>query len=181
MKRYPPLPSTDESRRSRRRIPAFHPVPVGARCDGWVPERQAAFIGYLAETRSVCAAAQAVGMGRESAYRLRKRPGAAGFAAAWDAALGKSHTPVDLASAKSTGLDAGYRAEQGLIQIVMGRGRYAGRYWKDDNNALLQHLARMDRIGRRPSASGARSQGVKTGGASTPGGALDPRGRRPIW
>lgn len=156
MKRYPPPPPAGEStrvsapepRRTRRRIPAFHPVPVGPRRDGWVAERQAAFIGYLAETRSVCAAARAVGMGRESAYRLRKRPGAAGFAAAWDAALGKSHRAVDLASAKSTGLGAAYRAEQGLIQVVMGRGCYAGRYWKDDNNALLQHLARMDRAAR---------------------------------
>lgn len=173
MKRYPPPPPTGESacepRQTRRRIPAFHPVPVGPRRDGWVPERQAAFIGFLAHMRSVCAAARAVGMGRESAYRLRKRPGAAGFAAAWDAALGKSHQPVDLASAKSTGLDAGYRAEEGLIQVVMERGRYAGTYWKDDNNALLQHLARLDRAGRWASDSGTRLHRVKPGGASTPG------------
>lgn len=171
MKRYPPPPPTGESasepRPTRRRIPAFHPVPVGPRRDGWVPERQAAFIGFLAQTRSVLAAARAVGMGRESAYRLRKRPGAAGFAAAWDAALGKSHPPVDLASAKSTGLEAGYRAEEGLIQTVMDRGRYAGTYWKDDNNALLQHLARMDRAGRAVSDSGTRLRFVKPGGVST--------------
>lgn len=175
MKRYPPPPpapepvseSPSEPRPTRRRIPAFHPVPVGPRRDGWVPERQAAFIGFLAQTRSVCAAARAVGMGRESAYRLRKRPGAAGFAAAWDAALGKSHAPVDLASAKSTGLAAGYRAEEGLIQVVMDRGRYAGTHWKDDNNALLQHLARLDRAGRRVSDSGASLHRVKPGGAST--------------
>lgn len=160
MKRNPsPRPAGEpapEPRRTRRRIPAFHPVPVGPRRDGWVPERQAAFIGYLAETRSVLAAARAVGMGRESAYRLRKRPGAAGFAAAWDAALGRLHSPVNLASAKSTGLDAGYRAEHGMIQIVMGRGHYAARYWKPDMNALLQHLARLDRLGRQPPASATR-------------------------
>lgn len=181
MKRYPPPSpfrdsppdsphdSRGDSPRKRRRIPAFHPVPVGPRRDGWAAERQAAFIGYLARTRSVLAAARAVGMGRESAYRLRKRPGAAGFAAAWDAALGKSHHAVDLASAKSTGLDAAYRAENGLIQVVMGRGRYAGRYWKDDNNALLQHLARIDRAARHGQEFGARLQRVKPGGASTPG------------
>lgn len=172
MKRYPPLPPAGESapepRQNRRRLPAFHPVPVRSRRDGWVPERQAAFIGVLAQTRSVLTAARAVGMGRESAYRLRKRAGAAGFAAAWDAALGKPHQPVDLASAKSTGLDAGYRAEEGLIQIVMDRGRYAGTYWKDDNNALLQHLARMDRAGRWVSDSGTRLHRVEPGGASTP-------------
>src|SRR5690606_10026918 len=160
MKRNPsPQPASapaSEPRRPRRRIPPFHPVPVGPRRDGWVPERQAAFIGYLAETRSVLAAARAVGMGRESAYRLRKRPGAAGFAAAWDAALGRLHSPVNLASAKSTGLDAGYRAEHGMIQIVMGRGHYAARYWKPGMNALLQHLARLDRLGRRGPASATR-------------------------
>jgi hypothetical protein len=142
----PPNPSpTDAAPRTRRRIPAFHPVPVGARKDGWTPLRQARLIGHLAETRSVSMACRLMGMGRESAYRLRKRPGAAGFAAAWDAALGVPRTPVTLASAKSTALDAGYRWRAGLLQVVMYRGRYAGTYWKDDNNALLQHLAQLGR------------------------------------
>jgi hypothetical protein len=126
----------------------FHPVPLAPRADGWTPARQAAFAGFLAETRSVLAACRRVQMGRESAYRLRKRPGAAGFAAAWDAALGKSHAPVDLASAKSTGLDAGYRSRAGLLQVMMYAGRYAGTRCKDDNNALLQHLAQLDRATR---------------------------------
>ncbi|WP_374407790.1 hypothetical protein [Pelagerythrobacter sp.] len=146
MKRYPPPPPP---RRPRpRRIPAFHPVPLVPRADGWTPARQAAFIGYLAETRSVLAACRKVSMGRESAYRLRKRHGAAGFAAAWDAALGKPHAPVDLASAKSTGLLASYRFAEGLLQVVMQAGRYAGTRCKDDNNALLQHLAQLDRATR---------------------------------
>lgn len=29
----------------------------------------------------------------------------------------------------------------------MGCGHYAARYWKPDMNALLQHLARLDRVG----------------------------------
>ena len=117
MKHYPhPSPSASRPTGPRppRRIPAFHPVPVSNRADGWTPARQAAFIGMLAQTRSVLAAAQSVRMGRESVYRLRRRGGAAGFIAAWDAALGKSHAPVNLASAKSTGLSARYRAEAGL-------------------------------------------------------------------
>lgn len=116
MKTWPPPSVRPYQPRTRRCIPAFHPVPVASRQDGWTHARQAAFIGYLAETRSVLAAARRVGMGRENAYRLRKRPGAAGFAAAWDAALGKSHTPVDLASAKATGLDVAYRHHNGLLQ-----------------------------------------------------------------
>jgi hypothetical protein len=52
---------------------------------------------------------------------------------------------VDLASAKATGLDTGYRARMGLLQVVMENGRCVGTHWKDDNNALLQHLAQLDR------------------------------------
>ncbi len=144
MKHYPP-PRTACWPPRRRRIPAFHPVPVNPRADGWTAARQAAFVGMLAETGSVIAAARIVGMGRESAYRLRRRPGAAGFAAAWDAALRKPHTAVDLASAKATGLGAGYRLRARMLQVVMRDGRFVRSYWKEDDNALLQHLAALDR------------------------------------
>ncbi len=144
MKLYPPPPPPAPPK-PRRRIPCFHPVPVAPRADGWTHQRQAAFIGHLAQTRSVAKAARMVSMGRESAYRLRKRPGAAGFAAAWDAALGKPHAAVDLASAKSTGLDAVYRHRNGLLKVVMHDGKLAGITWKPDACALLQHLARLDR------------------------------------
>ncbi len=140
--------------RSRRRIPRFHPVPVAPRADGWTPARQAAFIGLLAQTRSVAAAARCLGMRRESAYRLRRRPGAAGFAAAWDAALGKPYRPIDTGSAKATGLAAHARLESGLAQIVMHAGRYVATVWKADDKALLQHLAQLDR-GRLGRAAGA--------------------------
>jgi hypothetical protein len=49
---------------------AFTPVPVKPRRDGWTPERQLAFILRLALLGGVAAAAKAVGMSRESAYRL---------------------------------------------------------------------------------------------------------------
>jgi hypothetical protein len=148
MKHWPPPSPAPQPYRPRRVVPCFHPVPVGARADGWTAERQAAFIGHLAETRSVVAACRRIGMGRESAYRLRKRAGAAGFAAAWDAAMGTRHEAVDLASAKSTGLDPGYRSRVGLARVVLVGGRYAGTVWKDDDSALLSHLARLDRACR---------------------------------
>ena len=66
---------------------SFDPVPGRARRDGWTPERQRLFLHELAQSRSVGRAAASVGMSRESAYRLRVRPGAASFAAAWDKAL----------------------------------------------------------------------------------------------
>ncbi|HEY0312965.1 MAG TPA: hypothetical protein VGC56_10780 [Allosphingosinicella sp.] len=72
-----------------RTHPAFTPVPVRARVDGWTPARQRAFVEHLAETLSVDAAAALVGMTAQSARALRRRAGAEGFAAAWDAALRK--------------------------------------------------------------------------------------------
>ncbi|HYG47975.1 MAG TPA: hypothetical protein VD846_08535 [Allosphingosinicella sp.] len=53
---------------------AFVPVPVKPRSDGWTPARQLAFILRLALLGGVAAAAKAVGMSRESAYRLRGHP-----------------------------------------------------------------------------------------------------------
>lgn len=136
------------------RIPRFHPVPVGTRRDGWTVARQAHFIGFLAQTRSVAAAARAVSMGRESAYRLRKRRGAAGFAAAWDAALGKPRPPVDLASDKATGLDVGYRYRVGLVRTEMRAGRYIRSHREPDETAHLRYLALLDRASARMGEEG---------------------------
>ncbi|MFN3388890.1 MAG: hypothetical protein ACK40O_08145 [Allosphingosinicella sp.] len=66
---------------------AFSPVPARARRDGWTADRQRVFIEGLAQSGCVGKAAAAAGMSRESAYRLRRRAGAEGFAAAWDACL----------------------------------------------------------------------------------------------
>lgn len=58
------------------------------RRDGWTVERQLGFLAELARTRSVTKAARAVGMSRESAYRLRSRSGNALLAGLWDSAVG---------------------------------------------------------------------------------------------
>ncbi|WP_077147979.1 hypothetical protein [Sphingopyxis sp. KK2] len=72
---------------------AFTPVPVQRqRADGWTPDAQANFIRALEAMGSVGKAARAVGMGRASAYRLRERPCAASFAAAWDRAISMGRT-----------------------------------------------------------------------------------------
>ncbi len=67
---------------------AYRWVPVRrqARYDGWTEEKQRRFIEVLADTGLVATAAKAVGLTRESAYRLRRAAGAEAFAAAWDAA-----------------------------------------------------------------------------------------------
>jgi hypothetical protein len=66
----------------------FTPVPLArVRHDGWTADRQGKFLQVLSLTGTVDAAARAVGMSRVSAYKLRQRPGAESFAAAWDRAL----------------------------------------------------------------------------------------------
>lgn len=76
------------------RLPAFLPVPLRARRDGWTPQRQARFIGLLAQTGCVRRAARMVGLSRESAYRLRRHPRAGSFNAAWNTALtGRTEAP----------------------------------------------------------------------------------------
>lgn len=57
------------------------------RHDGWTQDKQVTFIIALRRTHNVSRAAAAAGMSRESAYRLRTRPTAVEFAAAWDRAL----------------------------------------------------------------------------------------------
>ena len=59
------------------------PAPAELR---WTRERQVDFLAALAETHSVSHAARAVGMSRQSAYRLRARLRDQPFALAWDAA-----------------------------------------------------------------------------------------------
>ena len=62
------------------------PVRRRPRLDGWTEEKQRRFIETLADTGLVNVAARAVGMTRESAYRLRRAAHGAAFARAWDAA-----------------------------------------------------------------------------------------------
>lgn len=67
---------------------AFTPVPFERlHHNGWSPQRQRDFIAALAAMGNVLRAARAVGMTKQAAYGLRKRPGAESFAAAWDLAL----------------------------------------------------------------------------------------------
>jgi len=114
---------------------AFVPVPVKPRRDGWTPQRQRAFILRLALLGGVSAAAKAVGMSRESAYRLRDHPGAASFAAAWDKAQGWGR-----GRAADLGTE---RAVYGEKREVYYRGRKVGEYVRHDNRLLMAALNRF--------------------------------------
>lgn len=97
---------------------AFAPVPVRPRRNGWTAERQRGFILRLALSGCIAASAQAVGMSRRTAYRLRDHPGGAGFAAAWDAAL-----RIGVDTRKDFALE---RAVAGEVRPVFYRGRKVG-------------------------------------------------------
>lgn len=136
------------------RIPSFTPVPARRRRDGWTPLKQAEFIGMLAQTGSVAAAAQFVGMARETAYRLRRKPGAEEFAAAWDAALAMAgvkraplpaNPPGTQGSRKVTQREPWRAILDGRWRVVIRRGRYCGSVREADNSALLGWLAQLDR------------------------------------
>ena len=149
MKVYSPTPA--RPRAQPRSIPLFRAVPSRARHDGWDPRRQAEFIGYLAETRSVSAAAQRVGMARESAYRLRSRPGADSFNAAWRAALGqRAELPKPPSPAKVTALELRQRVDGGWWRVHLARGKFAGLSQEPDNSALLRLLAQLGRQRKLP-------------------------------
>jgi hypothetical protein len=136
-------PHSPPARRAYRRlrVPAFYPVPTRTRRDGWTIERQADFLGMLAETGSVIGACEAVGMSRKSAYRLRALPGAESFAAAWDAALGAR--PRKVTPPARDWLDC-----NSLVRLVLFRGRYRGAWRNAANGDLLSHAWRPDRAGQ---------------------------------
>lgn len=132
--------------KSRRRPGYFHPVPLRAREDGWSEWRQCAFLAQLYVTGSVSAAAQAVGMSRHSAYRLRQRADAEGFAAEWDRVLtrpglGRLAGPKP-DWRKVTQHTLMHRIETGLIQPVIYRGKMVTIRRKADNSALFRLLRR---------------------------------------
>jgi hypothetical protein len=102
--------------------------------------KQAAFLGALAVTGSVSEAARRVGMSRQTACRLRRRPGAGSFAAAWDAVLRRAAP-----SRKVTRDELPQRALHGLLKPLIYAGRHCATVWKPDDSALLRYLGQFDR------------------------------------
>lgn len=64
------------------------------RYDGWTVDKQVDFLRMLATTQNVAAAARSVGMGRQSAYKLRARLDDQPFGAAWRLALRNARDSV---------------------------------------------------------------------------------------
>ena len=144
----------------RRRRPGwFRPVLLRARRGGWTPARQCAFLVALYRHGSVRAACRAVGISRNSAYRLRAHPAGDSFAAAWDRVLtrpGTGRVRGPKTDWRKVTLDAlSLRATTGLLRPVMWRGTMTAIARKRDDTALLRLLKRLDNACREPELQGA--------------------------
>ncbi len=131
--------------------------------------RQAAFLAALAVTGSVRTAARRVGMSRETAYRLRGKPGAESFAAAWNAALRRqaARGGDPKPARKVTPAEVPRRALGGLLKPLIYAGRHVATVWKPDDSALLRHLAQLRRAERPPGQRGAADASFAPASAST--------------
>ncbi|HEX8556356.1 MAG TPA: hypothetical protein VF695_16765 [Sphingomonas sp.] len=123
------------------------PVRRKPRLDGWTEEKQRRFIETLADTGLVGDAAKAVGMSRETAYRLRRSPHGTAFARAWDTARRHAGGLIE---------DIAFeRAIQGVEhEVYNDRGEVVGARLVHDNRLLkylLSHL-KPETYGNRATA-----------------------------
>lgn len=125
---------------------AFTPVPhKQPRRNSITPDLQRAFIAHLAATGIVTEAARHIGKSMEAIYKLRQRPGAEGFRAAWDLALDRG-----VARLESSALS---RAIEGQERMVVSAGKCLGTELRH-NEALVMFFLKN----RLPARYGARAQ-----------------------
>ncbi len=107
----------------------FMPVPhARPKANSITPDVQRAFIAQLAATGIVQQAARHVGKSMEALYRLRQKPGAEGFRAAWDAALDRG-----VARLEDSALA---RAIQGEERLILHGGKVVAAE-RRHNDALV--------------------------------------------
>ena len=134
----PKLATTDEANEAS----SFHPVPLRYRRDGWIPDKQLAFIEALAGCGCVEEAAKSVGMSRNAAYALRRRPEAQAFRLAWDAAMDCAvQRLADTAMA---------RAIHGVPVPIFHRGEQVGerRHYNERLTTFLLRYRQPERYGK---------------------------------
>ena len=112
-----------------------------SRHDGWTARRQRLFILGLARGDGPAAAARQVGLSRQTAYALRCRRGAEGFAAAWDSALAFAHE-ASRAGRRLPGSDL----VDTLLVPRFYRGKLVGYVIREDLAAARRTLGRLDRL-----------------------------------
>ena len=110
--------------------------------DRWTPDRMADFLRQLSATHSVSAAAQSVGMSRQSAYRLRSRLKGLPFDLAWDVAFHHSYDNLAHAALE--------RALNGVEVPVFFKGAQVGSFRRHDERLTVALLARSTQRGNVP-------------------------------
>lgn len=107
--------------------PFIHPRP---KATSITPDLQRRFVATLAATGIVAQAARAIGKSMEALYMLRRRPGAEGFAAAWDEAarwgadrLSDCALERALSAADYSGFASGSRERGGAVLMAVLRHR----------------------------------------------------------
>ena len=111
--------------------PYLHTAP---RRNSITPDLQRRFVATLAATGIVKQAAKSIGKSLEALYKLRHKPGAEGFAAAWDAALERGVQRLEDCALE--------RAIRGTPTPIVSGGELLGTWDKPDNTLLrflLQH------------------------------------------
>jgi hypothetical protein len=132
----------------------FAPVKLRGRRDGWTARRQRFFILGLARGFPVGKAAAILGMTRKTAYELRARAGAEGFAEAWRAALEWARERRRAAGGPSLA----ERALHGEWHPQLRDRRLVGWVRRDAGMRLVGLLKRLDSaIERNPPAPGGES------------------------
>lgn len=126
----------------------FAPVPGRSRRDGWSADLQFRFVLDLARGAGVEEAARRLGRSRQSAYALRRRAGAEGFAAAWDAAVAFA-TRARGAAWDSRRMGAAPGGIETLWVPRFYRGRLIGYIQREDLSGAMARLARLDRLAER--------------------------------
>jgi hypothetical protein len=123
----------------------FAPVPLRKQHNGWSPARQLRFVVALARGAGPSEAARAIGKTRQSAYDLRKRPGAESFAAAWDEALDFARRSPGAAQVR----DLTYCGIETILVPRHYRGRLIGFVQREDLAGAMRLLNRLDRLAER--------------------------------
>lgn len=130
----------NDSQPAPSRAPAPPPQPyVAFRRDGWTAARQLAFLEALHVTRSVARSAASVGMSITGVYNLRRRPGAARFADAWDSIM----------ASPPPGPRPVYQQPEFMpdrVEIVYRMGKPVGLRRRPDTRRLTARIAYLDRL-----------------------------------
>ncbi|MBB3034955.1 hypothetical protein [Alteriqipengyuania lutimaris] len=126
---------------------AIHVAPE----DRWTKAKMAEFLRVLAARQEVTAAAKAVGMSRQSAYKLRNRLKGEPFDIAWEAAFQHGYDALHQAALE--------RALHGVEEPVFHGGEQVGTRRRYDERLTVFLLARRNSLGaQRLSRYGAAAE-----------------------